>query len=38
MTQSSVAQSESGAKPNPSLDTLRKVGKALKCTISELVE
>ena len=33
-----VAQLETGVEPNPSLDTLRKLAKALKCTISELVE
>ena len=33
-----VAALESGAKPNPSLDVLRRLAKALKCTLSELVE
>ena len=33
-----VAQLESGAKPNPSLETLRRLAKALKVTVAELVE
>ena len=33
-----VAALETGAKPNPSLDVLRRLAKALKCTIAELVE
>lgn len=33
-----VAQLESGAKPNPSLDMLRRLANALKVTVSELVK
>jgi putative transcriptional regulator len=33
-----VAALESGAKPNPSLDVLRRLAKALRCTVAELVE
>jgi transcriptional regulator with XRE-family HTH domain len=33
-----VAALESGAKPNPSLDVLRRLAKALKVTVGELVE
>jgi putative transcriptional regulator len=33
-----VAALESGAKANPSLDVLRRLAKALKCTVAELVE
>jgi transcriptional regulator with XRE-family HTH domain len=32
-----VAQLESGAKPNPSLDMLRRLAKALKVSVAELV-
>ena len=38
VTQPFVAQLESGAKPNPSLDTLQRLAKALKVTVAELVE
>ena len=38
MKQPHLAMLESGAKPNPSLETLRRLAKALKCTVSELVE
>ena len=38
MKQAHVAMLESGAKPNPTLDTLRRLAKALKCSITELVE
>jgi transcriptional regulator with XRE-family HTH domain len=33
-----VAALESGAKPNPSLDVLRRLAKALKCKVSQLVD
>jgi len=33
-----VAALESGAKANPSLDVLRRLAKALRCKVSELVE
>lgn len=38
VSQPYVAQLESGAKPNPTLDMLRRLAKALKVTVSELVE
>ncbi len=38
MKQPHLAMLESGAKPNPSLDTLRRLAKALRCKIAELVE
>jgi transcriptional regulator with XRE-family HTH domain len=38
MKQASLARLESGAKPNPTLDTLRKLAKALKTTVGKLVE
>ena len=38
MKQPHLAMLESGAKPNPSLDTLRRLAKALRCKISELVD
>jgi transcriptional regulator with XRE-family HTH domain len=38
MKQAHLAMLESGAKPNPTLDTLRRLAKALKCTVTELVE
>ena len=33
-----VAAIENGVKANPSLDLLRRLARALRCTISELVE
>ena len=38
MKQPHLAMLESGARRNPSLDTLRRLAKALRCNISELVE
>lgn len=38
MKQSHIAQLESGTKDNPTLDTLRRLSKALRCSISELVD
>ena len=37
-TQVYIAKLETGVENNPTLDTLRRLAKALKCTISELVE
>ena len=36
--QAYIARLESGTEDNPTLDTLRRLAKALKCTVSELVE
>lgn len=38
MSQPHFAMLESGAKPNPSLNTLRKLAKALKVSVGELVQ
>lgn len=38
MKQAYVARLESGAENNPTLDTLRRLAKALKCKVSELVD
>jgi len=38
MKQPFLARQESGAEPNPTLDTLRRLAKALRCTVAELVE
>lgn len=38
VTQGFIAQLEGGVEKDPSLSTLRRLAKALKCTISELVE
>jgi putative transcriptional regulator len=38
MKQAYVAQLETGAEDNPTLGTLKRLAKALKCTVSELVE
>jgi len=38
VTQGFIAQLEGGLKKDPSLSTLRRLSKALKCTVSELVE
>jgi len=38
MMQPHLAMLESSAKPNPTLDTLRRLAKVLKCTVGELVE
>jgi transcriptional regulator with XRE-family HTH domain len=37
MQQTYVAQLESGVEANPTLDTLRRLAKALKVTVGELV-
>ncbi len=36
--QAYIAQLESGTENNPTLDTVRRLARALKCTVSELVE
>jgi len=36
--QAYIAQLESGTENNPTLDTLRRLAKALKVTVAELVE
>jgi XRE family transcriptional regulator of biofilm formation len=33
-----IAQLETGVRTNPTIDTLRKLAKALKVTVGELVE
>ncbi len=38
MKQAYIAQLETGAEANPTLDTLRRLAKALKVTVGELVE
>jgi len=38
ITQPYIVDLERGDKLNPSLDVLRRLAKALKCSISELVE
>lgn len=38
MKQAHLAMLESGAKPNPTLETLRRLAKALRCKVSDLVD
>ena len=38
VSQAYVAQLETGAERNPKLDTLRRLAKALKCRVSDLVD
>ncbi len=38
MKQAYIAQLESGAEDNPTLSTLKRLAKALKVTVAELVE
>jgi len=38
VTQGFIAQLESGAEDNPTLATLRRLAKALRVTVGELVE
>ena len=38
VSQAYVAQLETGAERNPKLDTLRRLAKALKCKVSDLVD
>lgn len=38
VSQAFIAQLETGAETNPTLDTLRRLAKALKVTVAELVE
>jgi transcriptional regulator with XRE-family HTH domain len=38
MQQTYVAQLETGVEANPTLDTLRRLAKALRTTVGELVE
>lgn len=38
MKQTYIAQLETGKETNPTLDTLRRLAKALKTTVAELVE
>jgi len=38
MKQAYIAQLETGVEDNPTLDTLRRLAKALKVTVAELVE
>jgi transcriptional regulator with XRE-family HTH domain len=38
MPQPYVARLESGAETNPKLDALRRLAKALRCKVSELVD
>jgi XRE family transcriptional regulator of biofilm formation len=38
VSQAFVAQLETGVQTNPNLDTLRRLAKALKVTVGELVE
>jgi transcriptional regulator with XRE-family HTH domain len=38
MKQPYLARLESGAETNPKLETLRRLAKALRCKVSELVE
>jgi len=37
-TQPYVAALESGSQDNPTLDTVKRLAKALKCKVSDLVE
>lgn len=38
MKQPSLARLENGAVTNPTLDTVRRLARVLKCTVVELVE
>ena len=38
MKQAAIARLETGAEANPTLDTLRRLAKALKCKVAELVQ
>jgi len=38
MKQPSLARLENGAVTNPTLDTLRRLAKVLRCTVGELVD
>jgi transcriptional regulator with XRE-family HTH domain len=38
MKQAYIAQLETGVEANPTLDTLRRLAKALKVTVGELVQ
>ena len=38
MNQTYIAQLESGTENNPTLDTLKRLAKALRCTVAELVK
>lgn len=38
MKQAYIAQLETGVEANPTLDTLRRLAKALKVTVAELVQ
>jgi transcriptional regulator with XRE-family HTH domain len=38
MQQTYIAQLETGTENNPTLDTLRRLAKALKITVAELVQ
>ena len=38
MQQTYIAQLESGVEANPTLDTLRRLARALKVTVAELVK
>jgi len=38
VTEAYMSMLESGARQNPSLRTLKKLAKALRCTVGELVE
>jgi transcriptional regulator with XRE-family HTH domain len=38
VSQAFIAQLETGKETNPTLDTVRKLAKALKVTVAELVE
>ena len=38
MQQAYIAQLETGVEDNPTLDTLRRLAKALKVSVAELVE
>jgi transcriptional regulator with XRE-family HTH domain len=38
VSQAFIAQLETGTETNPTLDTLRRLARALKVTVSELVE
>jgi transcriptional regulator with XRE-family HTH domain len=38
VSQAFIAQLETGEQDNPTLATLKRVAKALKCKVSELVE
>lgn len=38
MTQPYLAQLETGVEPNPTIATLRRLAKVLKCTVGDLVD